>query len=312
MAPSGDVANGTVTLPSDHLAPVLRAPLAPVKLRADPSPLEAIETELLVIAVRGVAEGCGGDFTLSDTLKAFDSAALHGMLEEVISETDFTGEAGKSTGVIRVLGAKSKRVLVYGLGSHEEDLAHYTRKATACAFEKGRGIRSCASVALYIDAGLSCLDKDTANISEAANLATFVDDRFKGTKKAKDDTDAKKKVYPAELVLVGVPSINSGAVDRGHAVARALMAAKELVIAPANSLTPERLAGAAAMIAEEVGLGIKVLGREECEKRSMGAYLSVTQGSLREPQFIHMTYKPENATSRIALIGKAICHDTGG
>ncbi len=45
----------------------------------------------------------------------------------------------------------------------------------------------------------------------------------------------------------------------------------------------------------------------------MGCYLGVTQGSLREPQFIHMTYTPEGgAKTKVALVGKAVTFDSGG
>lgn len=55
-------------------------------------------------------------------------------------------------------------------------------------------------------------------------------------------------------------------------------------MAPANSLTPEKLADAARQIASETGLEIEVLGREQIIEHKMGLYLGVTQGAIREPQ----------------------------
>lgn len=43
----------------------------------------------------------------------------------------------------------------------------------------------------------------------------------------------------------------------------------------------------------------------------MGSLLGVSQGSLKEPQFIHMSYKPSGkVTNRIGLVGIAVNRDT--
>lgn len=47
----------------------------------------------------------------------------------------------------------------------------------------------------------------------------------------------------------------------------------------------------------------------------MGSYLGVQQGSMFPPQFIHVTYKPQNPTAdvhKVALIGKGLTFDSGG
>ena len=44
----------------------------------------------------------------------------------------------------------------------------------------------------------------------------------------------------------------------------------------------------------------------------MGGYLAVQQGSKFPPQFIHLTYKPENPIAevvKVALIGKGLTFD---
>lgn len=57
--------------------------------------------------------------------------------------------------------------------------------------------------------------------------------------------------------------------------------------------------------------------QEECEQRKMQAYLSVQQGSVHEPQFVHLTYKSKSPASakkpyKIALVGKGLTFDSGG
>jgi leucyl aminopeptidase len=57
-------------------------------------------------------------------------------------------------------------------------------------------------------------------------------------------------------------------------------------------------------------------GRKEIEKLKMGMFLGVAQGSLEEPQLIHLVYTPKSAAHAkrqpVALVGKAITFDSGG
>jgi leucyl aminopeptidase len=88
--------------------------------------------------------------------------------------------------------------------------------------------------------------------------------------------------------------------------------AKDLVGAPPNSKTPVVIASLASKIASEHNLEIEILGQKECEDLKMGGYLGVQQGSKFPPQFIHLTYKPENPSadiSKVALIGKGLTFD---
>eukprot|EP00917_Polyrhabdina_sp_WS-2016_P014018 GHVP01030616.1.p1 GENE.GHVP01030616.1~~GHVP01030616.1.p1 ORF type:complete len:494 (-),score=99.83 GHVP01030616.1:1367-2848(-) len=89
---------------------------------------------------------------------------------------------------------------------------------------------------------------------------------------------------------------------------------RELTNSPPNYCTTETLAKRAREIAALYNLECKILGEKECRDLNMGAYLAVNQGSMYQPQFIHLTYKPENspAKKRFAFIGKGICYDSGG
>jgi leucyl aminopeptidase len=88
------------------------------------------------------------------------------------------------------------------------------------------------------------------------------------------------------------------------------------VNAPHNVLNSESLADTAQRLAENSNgrLTCTILGKDECEKRGMGAYLGVARGSETQPQFIHLTYLPPNGVvkKKIAVIGKGLLFDTGG
>ncbi len=96
-------------------------------------------------------------------------------------------------------------------------------------------------------------------------------------------------------------------------VAEAQNAARDLVNAPANALTPTKLAARARELAAELGLECEVLGREQIRYAGMGAFAAVAQGTDEEPQLITLKYTPADAVGPVlGLVGKAVTFDSGG
>lgn len=87
---------------------------------------------------------------------------------------------------------------------------------------------------------------------------------------------------------------------------------RNLINEPAITLTPVALAKAAKEELEPLGVEVTILGREECEKLGMTAFLSVAKGSTNEPQGIIMRYKGGKDEAPIGLVGKGVTFDTGG
>lgn len=133
-------------------------------------------------------------------------------------------------------------------------------------------------------------------------MASSTDERFKSQAKEKLTVESLTVLVDRDIELY------SAAVDKAKIFAAATNLARELASAPPNYCNPETLAKAALKVADDYNLEKRVLGRKECEERGMGCYLAVNQGSSFEPQFVHLTYKPQGPAKRkIALIGKAIC-----
>src|SRR5215217_4496031 len=84
--------------------------------------------------------------------------------------------------------------------------------------------------------------------------------------------------------------------------------------APANEMTPSRLAERAHELADELGsLTVETMGRAEIEAAGMGAFAGVARGSHEEPQLITLRYAPDDATGPVlGLVGKAVTFDSGG
>lgn len=118
----------------------------------------------------------------------------------------------------------------------------------------------------------------------------YSDNRYRtGDKVKKTVPDLKSVTFVSEAET----DITNEAIEKGTKMAKGLYLTKDIVNAPHNVLNSESLANVARKIAAESNGTIEctVLGKEECEKRGMGAYLGVARGSETEPQFIHLTYK---------------------
>jgi leucyl aminopeptidase len=237
-------------------------------------------------------------------------AALDGALLRLEEEESFAGKKDQTL-LVHTLGkAGASRVLLLGMGPRAElalpELRHFAARAVRTGARAGA--RSVA-VALPAD---ECGPVAVQLAAEGALLGRYRFDRYLTGDRAKPD-----KLETVRL-LVHPEAPRDGslerAVERGRAVAGGVIAARDLVNAPASEVTPDRLAEHARDIAARSGGAIecKVLGRPECAALGMNLYLAVAAGSDREPRFIHLSYRPAGATRRFVAIGKGITFDSGG
>ena len=104
----------------------------------------------------------------------------------------------------------------------------------------------------------------------------------------------------------------AASIVRGAAIAEAQNRARTLVNEPANIVNPTSYVAMAAALAEERGLELTVLDEAACAARGMGAFLAVGQGGGYPASLVHLAWKPEGATQRVVLVGKAVTFDSGG
>ncbi len=96
-------------------------------------------------------------------------------------------------------------------------------------------------------------------------------------------------------------------------MAEATCLARDMVNAPANVMTPRRVAAIARDVASGGGLECTVLEQEQMRELGMGALLGVARGSQQPPKFITLQYKGDASSSRtVGLLGKGITFDSGG
>jgi len=253
--------------------------------------------------------------------------SLGGALTELAAENSKAfqngASAGKMTPVARIRdGNVTRRFVLLGLG-HEES----KKKTNEEKKEKDDG----AAAATVAAAGLvtkaasaiasACHDQKKATTCHvllplssplstdvSTTLQTFStefhsnlysDNRYRTGKKIEVKAEDVKSVQLfLESDVASAASVEdftlASSIATGIQIASGISLTRDIVNAPHNVLNSESLAETARRIALESDGAItcEILGKEECEKRGMGAYLGVARGSETEPQFIHLTYKP--------------------
>jgi len=97
-------------------------------------------------------------------------------------------------------------------------------------------------------------------------------------------------------------------------VATATNIAKDLVNEPVSYLNATQLANEAKKLGKEAGFKVEVLSKSKIEALKMGGLLAVNKGSLDQPTFSILEWKPAKAKNKkpIILVGKGVVYDTGG
>ncbi len=227
-----------------------------------------------------------------------------GILKELIAEEEFTAKAN-STIFTRVgAGSLVRKVIIVGLGKPEALKLDSLRRAAAAVARVAKKQKS-----KTLGFNFPLWNNDPAAtaqaIAEGVQLALYQDNRFKS-----EPEDKGPQVETVDLLGFGG---QEAAITRANQIVSGVILARQLVAAPANAVTPITLAETAQAIANEHGLQIEILEREDCEKLGMGAFLGVAQASDLPPKFIHLTYKPEGTPKRkLAIIGKGLTFDSGG
>lgn len=248
----------------------------------------------------------------SEALKGLDEK-YGGALSDILLEGGFKGKPG-SCGIVRE-GRVVRFVGLLGLGSKEK--ASVDSEWGRCVYQElgeqvangAKKHKAKSASVVFVNALSGAVGVIGGKVALGVWLGGYEITRFK-----KDP-----KISPLEdlgLVLGCSEEEFSPEVSRAERVARGVMLARSLVETPANVCTPQYMADTAKMIAEEFPdvMKLKVLEREECEKRNMGLYLAVAKGSALPPKFIHLTYTPSNGkvNKKIALVGKGLSFDSGG
>ena len=277
-----------------------------MEIRAKHGEIAAEAADLLILPMmQGVAE-------LTGEAGAVD-AALGGALRAVLAMGDFGGKAGE-TSVLYTQGAlPAVRVLLLGMGESAKVNRSAVRDAAATAVRKARelGARTCTAVLPGVTPG-DLGPQDTAEaVAEGMHLGLY---RFPGNKSQppKDWKPDPGVLTILEASVDRLPVILAG-ITQGEAIAQGVILARDLVSTPANLMTPAVLADRAAALAQETGLQIQVLGKDEIRALGMGIFMAVAEESEQPPRFIILEHNAGRADlPSVVLVGKGVTFDSGG
>lgn len=149
--------------------------------------------------------------------------------------------------------------------------------------------------------GQRCVKMGTA---EGMMLANYEFKKYK--------TDAKVNTLKTIYFLDGTAC--NDCVEKLNITVEATLMARDLVNEPVNHLNAGALAEFISAKVREVGGNAEVFNKKKIEALKMGGLLAVNKGSLDEPTFTVLEWKPEKPVNDrpIVLMGKGIVFDTGG
>jgi leucyl aminopeptidase len=228
-------------------------------------------------------------------------AIAHDVADGVLQALVDSGEARPGLRKLAVTHAEGRRYVLAGLGARDAFDAERARVAAASVVSRARELgtrKLCWELPHRVE------DDVAAGFVEGTLLAAYA---YRAHKTAKPEEQRLE-----QLALSAHHDV-SEAVDRARTVAAAANAARDLQNSPANELTPTRLAERARALAEETGMTVEVMGREEIEAAGMGAFAAVARGSDEEPRLITLRHEPDGAAGPLlGLVGKAVTFDSGG
>jgi leucyl aminopeptidase len=219
----------------------------------------------------------------------------------------FTAEAGKTC---TVPGADGRVVVALGLGAAADATPATYRTAGAAL---ARAAHRQAHLALdVLDTVPGGVDRPAVAqaLAEGVLLGAY---RYTALKSDPERSHVESlTVVRRDGAAVDAAPVRA-ALARGRAIGEAVRLARDLVNQPGGSLTPSAFAARAEDLAGGGRFEVEVLDRAGIEAAALGGLLGVNRGSVEEPRFVKLSWRPEGtARGTVALVGKGITFDSGG
>lgn len=127
-------------------------------------------------------------------------------------------------------------------------------------------------------------------------------------------TKVKAKHNTLTSVIIANSNIDRKKITELSTICEATLLARDLVNEPVNTLNATALANAFKTMGKLGGFKVEVFNKAKITKLKMGGLLSVNAGSVDEPTFTVMEYKPLKAKNKkpLVFVGKGVVYDTGG
>ena len=241
-----------------------------------------------------------GKTKLGRALGRIEAVTGKGSIKPLASDERFAGKPAQTLKVAAAGKAKSRWLLLVGIGEEKD--------SAKVAWSMGHALATAARAQKSAAVELPVV---TAESVRAASQG-LVAGAYRYTEYKSDKTAAATLVA---AVILGAPKGGRGltaAVRAGKAVAESVNFARDLVNCPPNDLNPVTLARAASAESRKLGLSCRVWNKARIEKEGMKLLLAVNKGSAIEPRVIHVVYKPARPKKKVVFVGKGLTFDAGG
>lgn len=117
-----------------------------------------------------------------------------------------------------------------------------------------------------------------------------------------------------EKVSIFAKEVSADQAEELADLCEAVFTARDLVNEPVSFLNAKQLAAEIRNLSRNAGFKAQVLGKEQIAALGMGGLIAVNKGSIDEPTFSILEWKPKGAVNKkpIVLVGKGVVYDTGG
>ncbi|MGV8080539.1 MAG: leucyl aminopeptidase [Syntrophales bacterium] len=237
--------------------------------------------------------------------------ASGGLVTELLKAGDFKGKLHATALLYPGKALPARRLILVGLGKRKEVTLDRIRGAFAVAAREARRLDT-KDLAASMDIGLP--EEKPERIATAA-----VDGVLLGLYRYLPyKTVDREEFREIESFTIVEPDGTRGKVIRkaaaeAEAVSRAVCFVRDLVSAPGNEMTPDRMAKEAKKMAAGRGLAVQVLDEPAMRKLGMNALLGVARGSNEPPRLIVVEHRGgKKGAAPVVLVGKGITFDSGG
>lgn len=223
-----------------------------------------------------------------------------GSIKPLAVDERFQGKASQTLKVAAGRRAKARWLLLVGIGDETD--------VEKVAWNLGHTLASAARAQKTASVELPKVSPESVRaLSQGVVAGAYRYTEYK--------TDKKSSRGLTSVVILKAAARGAGlssAVSAGRAIAESVNFARDLVNRPPNDLNPITLARAASSESRKLGLTCSVWNKARIKKEGMNLLLAVNAGSALEPRVIHVTYKPRNAKTKVAFVGKGLTFDSGG
>ncbi len=193
-------------------------------------------------------------------------------------------------------------IFIVDLKLNQNELNEKVRKHAA-TFCDALNSSKCSEVYIYNQTKLSNLSLSAA---EGLCLANY---QFISHK-----SNSSKTANTLKSIVIANTNLNQTQINQLNIVCQANSKARNLVNEPVNKLNAIDLSNAFKQMGKEAGFKVDVYNKAKIKQLKMGGLLAVNAGSVDEPTFTVMEYKPVKAKNKkpFVLVGKGVVYDTGG